>query len=145
VGYSDHALGNGAALHAVAVGARIIEKHFTLDHAFSEFRDHAMSSDPMEFTQLRTDLTALESMLGTGRKEPAECEGEARRLIRRSVTARKDLNAGDVITPDDVICQRPEMGVGAWYTAQVIGQRVTSSIKAGTPLQVGDFEQQGYV
>jgi sialic acid synthase SpsE len=145
VGYSDHALGKSAALYAVAAGARIIEKHFTLDHAFSEFRDHAMSSDPIEFAELRIALAEREVMLGTGRKEPAECEGEARRLIRRSVTARNDLNAGDVITTDDVICQRPETGVGAWFASQVIGQRVTSSIEAGTPLQLGDFDQQGHV
>jgi len=141
VGYSDHSIGNAAALHAVAVGGRIVEKHFTLDHNFSEFRDHAMSSDPFEFTRLRTELSELELMLGTGRKEPAECELKARPLIRRSVTARIDLHAGDLVATSDVICQRPETGLGAWYVPEVIGQRVRSAIEAGIPLQRGDFDQ----
>jgi sialic acid synthase SpsE len=142
VGYSDHALGNGAALNAVAVGARIIEKHFTLDHNYSGFRDHALSADPTEFAKLRTELTELESMLGSGEKAPAESEREARQQIRRSVKTRRALLEGDRVASDDVICQRPETGVGAWSASAVVGRRVVHAIPPGTPLQLDDLSQQ---
>ncbi|HLN09937.1 MAG TPA: N-acetylneuraminate synthase family protein, partial [Xanthobacteraceae bacterium] len=68
VGYSDHTLGNDSAVLSVALGARVIEKHFTLDKNLSEFRDHKLSDDPAEFADLVRRVRGAEAMLGTGAK-----------------------------------------------------------------------------
>ena len=69
VGYSDHTLGIGSALVALGLGARIVEKHFTLDKNYSAFRDHALSAEPAEFAELAKSFKAHAAMLGTGLRD----------------------------------------------------------------------------
>ena len=71
-GYSDHTFGITAALSAVAMGARVIEKHFTLDKNYSDFRDHQLSADPTDLKELVTHIRELEKMLGSGEKTPQQ-------------------------------------------------------------------------
>ena len=72
IGYSDHTIGNEAAILAVAAGARIIEKHFTIDRNYSEFRDHQLSADPTSMAELVTKIRDAEILLGTGSLDPRE-------------------------------------------------------------------------
>jgi len=87
VGYSDHTLGNDSAVLSVALGARVIEKHFTLDKNQSEFRDHKLSDDPAEFADLVRRVRDAEAMLGTGAKRVMPVEEPALIAARRTRSA----------------------------------------------------------
>ena len=139
VGYSDHALGIDAALAAVAAGASIIEKHFTLDKESSSFRDHRLSADPSEFLRLREGIDQLVAMLGSGDKVPQDAEVEMRTLIRRSVALSRDLPGGHRVGPDDVCIVRPRSGLAPVQIDQVLGRRLRHAARAGDSLSEGDF------
>ncbi|HLD25817.1 MAG TPA: N-acetylneuraminate synthase family protein, partial [Candidatus Andersenbacteria bacterium] len=96
IGYSDHTDGIEAAVLSVALGARIIEEHFTLDKQFSEFRDHQLSSDPMDMTKVITQIREAERMLGQKAKSVMPAEADMPALIRRSIVAAHGLPKGYV-------------------------------------------------
>ena len=97
-GYSDHTFGITAALSAVAMGARVIEKHFTLDKNYSDFRDHQLSADPTDLKELVTHIRELEKMLGSGEKTPQPNELTMQEALRRSAAAAQDLKKGIVVS-----------------------------------------------
>jgi len=130
VGYSDHTLGIDAALLAVALGARIVEKHFTLDKNMSDFRDHQLSADPAELTELVRKIRDAEELLGDGVKRPMPSEGDAR-AIRRSIAAGQDLPAGLVIRYDHLAWVRPGHGLPPGDEARVVGRRLNAPRQAG--------------
>ena len=90
IGYSDHTLGLEAATLAVALGARIIEKHFTIDRHYSDFRDHQLSADPGMMSELVTKIRNCETYLGDGKLEPRKVELILSRIVRRSIETRKN-------------------------------------------------------
>ncbi|MGE0392427.1 MAG: N-acetylneuraminate synthase family protein [Vicinamibacterales bacterium] len=139
VGYSDHTLGIDVAVTAAAAGARIIEKHFTLDKHFSDFRDHRLSADPDEFAELRSRLQALDVVLGTGVKEPTDVEVEMRTAIRRSVTAARDLPVGHTLEADDLCVVRPAAGVEPARMETLIGRRLANGLSTGQAVSDGDL------
>lgn len=139
IGYSDHVLGIEVALVAAAAGARIIEKHFTLDKNYSDFRDHQLSADPGEFSQLRERLDDLDTLLGTGVKEPQSVEIEMREAIRRSITASRDLPAGHRLEEADVCVVRPGGGLAPSRLNEVTGRRLITDASAGHTLVEGDM------
>ncbi|WP_419779736.1 N-acetylneuraminate synthase family protein [Maridesulfovibrio sp.] len=101
VGFSDHSQGIHIPLSAVALGAKVIEKHFTLDKKL-EGPDQACSMDPAELSELKHQIRELESALGHGRKEPAEEEIPPRLFKRRGVYAARNMKRGESITRKDV-------------------------------------------
>jgi N,N'-diacetyllegionaminate synthase len=131
IGYSDHALGIEAASFAVAAGARILEKHFTLDKAQSDFRDHLLSADPAEFRALVDRVRALEPMLGTGEKALQPCEGPLTVAARRSIAAARDVPAGTTLEVDDLMWVRPGTGLPPGEEARLIGRVTSRAILAG--------------
>ena len=133
-GYSDHSLGIEAALAAVALGACVIEKHLTLDQNMSG-PDHSASLEPAQFEQMVRGIRRVSAMLGNGIKAPLPEELDTARVARRSVVAAVDIAAGQVITPDMLICRRPATGIAPRDLHLVIGQRANKSIMAGTVLQ----------
>ncbi len=139
VGYSDHSLGNTAALAAAAMGAVAIEKHITLDHNLPG-PDHRASSEPAEFAQLAQDLRRLEAMLGDGVKAPRPDELDVRRVARRSVVLARDLPAGAVLSRADLLLRRPEAGIPAAELDAVVGHRLRAAGTALQPLQWGDLQ-----
>ena len=139
IGYSDHALGIEVALIAAAAGARIIEKHFTLDKDHSEFRDHQLSADPREFSQLRERLDDLDTLLGTGLKEPQGAETEMRSAIRRSVTTTRDIPAGHQLEVGDLCIVRPGEGLVPARLNDVIGRYLVVDTRAGHSIVEGDL------
>lgn len=139
IGYSDHALGIEVALTAAAAGARIIEKHFTLDKNFSDFRDHQLSADPEELFRLRTRLNELDTLLGTGIKEPQDVEIDMRIAIRRSVTAARDLPAGRQLEMADLCIVRPGEGLAPAQLNEVLGRTLIADVSAGFTIRKGDL------
>ncbi len=105
VGYSDHSIGDTAAVAAAALGARIIEKHFTLDKSM-EGPDHSFSTDPIEFARLVAAVRACEEALGTGKKEPSASEANIPMVARRFVVAARNIPAGSPILALDLNYRR---------------------------------------
>jgi len=136
VGYSDHTLGVDAAILSVALGAEIIEKHFTLDKNFSDFRDHQMSADPAELAELVARAQTARLYLGSGNKQMMECERAVAPLIRRSIVAGRDLAAGTLLSDDDIGWTRPGGGLAPGTEAAVLGRRLNQPLTQGDMIQL---------
>jgi N,N'-diacetyllegionaminate synthase len=140
VGYSDHTMGIDAAVVAVAVGACIVEKHFTLDKQYSDFRDHQLSADVPEMKALVERVRAVEDMLGAPDKRPQPCEGPMREAIRRSIVAASDLPAGHLLGNDDFSWMRPATGVAPGNESQLVGRRLKRPLSRGDMLTRADVD-----
>lgn len=134
VGYSDHSLGIEAALAAVALGAKVIEKHLTLDCGLPG-PDHSASLEPDEFARMVQGIRRVTAMLGDGVKAPLAEELDTARVARRSVVAATDIGVGDIITADMLLCRRPATGIAPAELERVIGQSARVAIAAGSVLQ----------
>ena len=132
VGYSDHTIGPDAAVVAVALGARIIEKHFTLDKHLSDFRDHQLSADPDEMKETVRRIRETEKMLGTGEKKVEICETECLASSRRSIVANKDISEGSEITWGDLSWVRPSGGLEPGRESEILGKKAIKAISKGT-------------
>ncbi|MGE3343055.1 MAG: N-acetylneuraminate synthase family protein [Vicinamibacterales bacterium] len=138
VGYSDHTLGIEAAIASVALGARIVEKHFTLDKEFSDFRDHQLSADPDEFGELVRRCRLVQSMIGTGEKRPQPCEEAGLPAMRRSIVCARDLTAGHRLNREDLTWVRPAGGLAPGKENLLIGKVLRRPLAAGERLAVQD-------
>lgn len=132
-GYSDHTLGNDVALAAVALGACVVEKHFTLDREMPG-PDHRASSEPVEFATMVRGIRTVESALGDGCKRPAASERNTTEVARKSLVAACDLPAGTTLTDEMLAALRPGTGLSPALAAQVVGRRLRHAISAHTPL-----------
>jgi len=139
VGYSDHTTGRRAALAAVALGAVMIEKHFTTDRSLPG-PDHRASLEPAELTGLIEDIRAVESSLGDGRKTPRREELDTRAVARRSLAWIRDLPAGHSVEERDVIAKRPAGGIAPDREDLVIGRRLRSAVLADTFVRLDVLE-----
>jgi len=139
VGFSDHTEGIDISLAAVALGACVIEKHFTLDRTLPG-PDHRASLEPGELHQLVQSIRRIESALGTGRKVPTTSEVETARVARRSLVAATEIPVGAILKRDMVIIRRPGTGMSPATLDAVLGRRVLRGIEAGTLLEPGMFE-----
>jgi N,N'-diacetyllegionaminate synthase len=133
VGFSDHTEGHVAAIAAVALGACIIERHFTLDRELPG-PDHRASLEPDELTAMIRDIRTTQAALGSGRKEPQPSELENRAVIRKSIVAARDLSAGTVLREADLGTMRPGTGLSPAMMPQLTGRRVRTAVAAGTPI-----------
>lgn len=131
VGYSDHTSGIRASLYAVALGARIIEKHFTKDHNYSTFRDHQLSADPQEMTTLVERIKELELMMGSGNKQVMETERPVIEAARRSIVASRNLLDGHCIKPEDITWMRPTGGLAPGEESLIIGKTLLQPVLKG--------------
>ncbi len=138
LGYSDHSLGNTAALAAVALGARVLEKHITLDRRLPG-PDHAASSEPAEFAALVHELRRLPAMLGDGLKAPRAEELEVRAVARRSVVLACDMAAGSVLRAEHLQLRRPGSGIAPRELEALPGRRLRHALPAGRVLQWEDL------
>ena len=106
-GYSDHTLGIESAIISLALDARIIEKHFTIDKTRKTFRDHALSVDPIELRRLAEIVHGFDQIIGSGEKIISPAEAEMTKMARRSIVAARDLPAGKKLSDTDLDCLRP--------------------------------------
>ncbi|TLG77601.1 N-acetylneuraminate synthase family protein [Methylocystis sp. B8] len=123
IGYSDHTLGVTAATIALGLGARVIEKHFTLDKAYSEFRDHALSAEPEEFSVLAQTVRCYSDILGRGFTGGELADAATRAVARRSIVAVRDIPMGATITAVDLDYVRPAIGFPPSAAEHVIGRQ----------------------
>ena len=132
VGYSDHSLGDHAAVAAVALGAQVIEKHFTLDRALPG-PDHKASLEPDELAAMIRKLRETAAMLGDGEKKPAPGEAETAALVRRSWHAARDIAAGTVLSAKDLVLKRPADGLAP--NSCPAGRRLAVALRADEPIR----------
>ncbi len=138
IGYSDHTLGNNASITAVALGARIIEKHFTLDKNYSNFRDHQLSADPSEMKDLVESIRNVEELFGSGQKEKQPPEEEVLPLVRRSIVAKRDISGGDIIDMDDLTWVRPSGGLSPGSENKIVGKKAKNDISKGEMISLDE-------
>jgi N,N'-diacetyllegionaminate synthase len=139
VGYSDHTLGIEVPIAAVALGARVIEKHFTLDR-LSEGPDHAASLEPGELIAMVTAIRNIERALGTTIKEPSPSERQNMTVARKSIHLVRDIAKGEVITEADLIMLRPGDGISPMQLNAVKGRMMNRFLPAGSQLHFEDLE-----
>ena len=138
VGYSDHTSGIEVALAAVALGACVIEKHFTLDRSLPG-PDHRASLEPAELAKMVSGIRAVEAALGDGVKRPQASELAVRDVARRSVILAADRPAGHVLRRDDLALLRPGNGIPPKSLDAVVGRRLARAVGAGSALQWDDL------
>lgn len=130
-GYSDHTLGIEACVLAAACGARIIEKHFTLDHQLSDFHDHQLSANPEEFRDLVERVRKAEVLLGGGDKALASCEKDIKPVVRRGIAAAKDMAEGSVVRLEDITWVRPSGDFSPGEECKVLGKTLARNVTSG--------------
>ena len=135
VGFSDHTAGLGMAPYAVAFGAKLIEKHFTLDRAM-EGPDHQASVEPRELQKMIDTIRTVERALGDGIKKPAKSEIENRRVVRRSLVAARPIQRGEQILAADLITKRPGTGLRPSTIDLIIGSYARVDISADQQIQL---------
>jgi N,N'-diacetyllegionaminate synthase len=140
IGYSDHTEGMIAPVLAVALGAKIIEKHFTLSNKMNG-PDHRFSLNPKELKEMVGLIRQAEIMLGSGIKKPMYAELEIRKISRKSIIASKNIPAGSKISADMLSIKRPGKGLSPKYLDRVIGRRATRLIKADTKIKWKDLSR----
>lgn len=140
VGFSDHTLGTETAALAVAAGARIVEKHFTLDKNQSDFRDHQLSADPAEMAELVKHVRQAEALLGTWGKSVQPCEAAAQSAIRRSIVAARDLKSGTPLGMADLKWIRPGDGLRPGQETNLMGRRLKGDLREDDPISLSDVE-----
>ena len=138
-GLSDHSMGSVGAVTAVAMGAKIIEKHFCLDRAIDN-PDASFSMNPEEFAQMVRDVRQAEKAIGRVSYGPTEQE-KSNVTFRRSVFCVKDIKKGEKITEENIRVIRPGHGLAPKYYEELLGQVALMDIERGTPIKhsmVGD-------
>lgn len=133
VGFSDHTVGNEASIAAVALGATVIEKHFTLDKQMPG-PDHKASLDPDELSDFVKKIRNTEVLLGDGRKKASLSELKNREGIRRSVVAARPLSKGTILCEKDFTFKRPGYGIHPYDVQKIIGFKVNKDLEADEPI-----------
>ncbi len=133
VGYSDHVPNNHACFAAVALGAEVIEKHFTLNNQLPG-PDHSSSLEPEAFRQLVQGIRDIERSLGDGIKRPSEREQQNTFGMRRSLVAADDLPKGTVLSADKLGSKRPANGLSPRHLDEVIGRKLLHDLRKDQPL-----------
>ena len=127
-GYSDHTLGIEVALIALGLGAKMIEKHFTLDKTRTGFRDHALSADPADMRRLATAVRACAEIFGDGRRGEEIADRPMASAVRRSIVTMRDLPAGAVLGDADVDFVRPGSGIAPSEMSSLRGRTLRRAL-----------------
>lgn len=132
-GYSDHSQGIEVPLAAVALGATVIEKHYTLDRSLPG-PDHKASLEPHELRAMVAGIRKVEAALGDARKRPTALERENMQVMRRSLVAERDIRAGECIAADMVAFKRPGSGLSEDLLEVIVGRVAARAVAAGDPI-----------
>jgi N,N'-diacetyllegionaminate synthase len=127
LGYSDHTLGTEASVAAVALGAQVLEKHFTLDRSLPG-PDHKASLEPAELTNYINAIRALQPMLGDGVKRPQPSELKVRDSVRKSIVTAVPIGAGEVFTKQNLAIKRPGTGLKPKEWTRILGKKAARAL-----------------
>ncbi|MEM7070647.1 MAG: N-acetylneuraminate synthase family protein, partial [Pseudomonadota bacterium] len=139
VGYSNHVIGIDAPLAAVALGARVIECHFTDQKHGREFRDHALSLEWQDLIEFRKRAENIIRSMGFFGKKVMDCEKDNRNIIRKGLMAAKDIKAGQIISTNDIAFARPATGFSSDQFNAIVGKKISTDIKKGYPFTPSHF------
>ena len=139
VGWSDHTIGWDVTVASVALGADLIEKHFTLDRSLPG-PDHQASLEPEELKTMMIAVRRANEAIGDGVKLPTAKERQLAKTVRKSLYAARALERGTVLTRDDIVALRPANGLSASRALDVLGRPLKRGLQAGEPLPKGDLE-----
>jgi len=135
IGFSDHSWGITSALGAVALGASVLEKHFTLDNDMAG-PDHRFSANPQQLTDLVSEVRKLEAALGDGDFKLSPHDIEMADLCHRSIYVIQDLPAGHVLCEDDFAYQRPGTGLMPYQTVDLVGRSLRDDVLKGAAMRL---------
>jgi len=135
VGYSDHTLGTEVAIAAAALGAEIIEKHFTLDRNLPG-PDQFCSAEPDELAQMVTAIRNVEKALGSGQKIPSNSEIKNKAVARKSIVAARDIMQGELLSADNLDVKRPGDGISPMRWNEVLGSKAKRNFIADEQIEV---------
>lgn len=135
VGYSDHTVGIEVPVAAVAMGASIIEKHFTLDKSLPG-PDHRASLDPAELKAMVCAIRNIEQAIGNGEKHVSDSERPNIEIARKSIIAARDIQAGELLTEENLTVKRPGNGIAPMRWDEVIGTRAIRDFKADHLIEI---------
>jgi N-acetylneuraminate synthase len=137
VGYSDHTVGTEVPIAAASMGACVIEKHFTLDKSMNG-PDHKASLDPQELKYMILSIRNIEKAQGTGIKRLSDIEIKNKKIVRKSIVARKEINCGQVLSEDVLDIKRPGNGIAPKFFNKMIGMRSNKRIEKDSLIQWKD-------
>jgi N-acetylneuraminate synthase len=140
VGYSDHTLGIEVPIAAIALGAKVIEKHFTLDRNLPG-PDHKASLEPEELKIMIKAIRNIEKALGDGIKKPNKSEVEIMQVVRKSLVAARDIKRGEIIEDKDIVIKRSGNGIPPKFKDIIVGMKVTKDIEKDTPFEWTFFKE----
>lgn len=138
VGYSDHTLGIEIPIMAASFGAKVIEKHFTLDRTMKG-PDHFASLEPNEFKKMVEGIRNIEKAFGSGRKEITEEEKKNIFFMRRSIHASRDIKQGEIIKEDNIKITRPYEGIEPWFLDIIMRKKIKNEVKEDEPIRWEDL------
>ena len=142
VGYSDHTAGTAVPLAAVALGAEVIEKHITLDFNVPDAQDWKVSCGPADLGKFIADVRAVSAARGGGPRSLSENEQKSLLWARKSLTAARDIAAGETIAPGMLLSQRPGDGIPPSRLGEFLGRRTSKPIPTGTKIAADMFERK---
>jgi N,N'-diacetyllegionaminate synthase len=135
VGYSDHTLGIEIPIAAVALGASVIEKHFTIDKNM-EGPDHKASLEPHELKAMIDAIRNIEKALGNGIKKPSKSEIKNRDIVRKSIVAKREIKKGEIFTEDNITVKRPGTGISPMRWYEVLGKVASRDYKEDELIEI---------
>ena len=133
VGYSDHTMGTEIPVAAVAMGAKIIEKHFTLDRKM-EGPDHKASLEPAELKLMVEQIRHIEVAMGDGIKRPNRSEAENAKVVQKSILAKRPIKMGETLTEEMLTVKRAGAGISASLWDNVIGAYAIKDFDIDEPI-----------
>ena len=139
IGFSDHSLGIELPIAAVALGACVVEKHFTLDKTL-EGPDHKASLNPDEFKAMVSAIRNVEVAMGDGIRKFSENENEIKKVARKSIILNNDIKKGAIVEREMLSIKRPGTGIASKYINDVVGKTVNRNLKSGHVLKWNDLE-----
>ncbi len=140
IGLSDHTLGITAPIAATVLGAKVIEKHFTINKNLPGSPDHKLSIDPKELENMVAQIRLVEKLLGSPIKQPVKSELKARKYARRSIVAKVRIPKGAIITEKMITFKRPGIGIPPKLANTIIGKRAKRTIKEDEIISFKDIE-----
>lgn len=135
VGYSDHTLGIEVPIAAAAMGAVVIEKHFTLDRNM-EGPDHKASLEPQELAAMVKAVRNIEAALGTGEKKPSPSEQKNLAAARKSIVARRNIRQGELLTEENLAVKRPGTGISPMRYSEILGTQAVKDFKEDQLIEI---------